>query len=207
MVRGLNSLACAAYIRPAQNWMEDGGGVEPLTRRCHGFQDRCPPTQASPSRFMIPHDLRANAFRVCREAGPRTGIPDELAILHDRPDMHASVRRVVNGEREQRWMLRHRKACNDLHGALLVRARRIELRRHAVMSCGPSHLARRAKLVRVRSSAFRRPPSKGGTLLTSFTLMSGDRCGERSRLTSWTVTLPHLMHKRPWCAEGDSNSH
>ncbi len=26
-LRGLNSLACAAYIRPAQNWMEDGGGV------------------------------------------------------------------------------------------------------------------------------------------------------------------------------------
>ena len=70
MVRGLNSLACAAYIRPAQNWMEDGGGVEPLTRRCHGFQDRCPPTQASPSRFTIAHDRRANAFRVCREGKP-----------------------------------------------------------------------------------------------------------------------------------------
>jgi len=53
----------------------------------------------------------------------------------------------------------------------MVRARRIELRRHAVMSCGPSHLARRAKMVRVRSSAFRHPPSKGGTLLTSFTLI------------------------------------
>ena len=61
-LRGLNSLACAAYIRPAQNCMEDGGGVEPLTRRCHGFQDRCPPTQASPSVFLIAHDLRANAF-------------------------------------------------------------------------------------------------------------------------------------------------
>jgi hypothetical protein len=69
-LRGLNSLACAAYIRPAQNCMEDGGGVEPLTRRCHGFQDRCPPTQASPSRFMIAHDLRANAFRVCRAGKP-----------------------------------------------------------------------------------------------------------------------------------------
>jgi hypothetical protein len=42
---------------------------------------------------------------------------------------------------------------------------------------------------------------------TSFTLMNGDRCGERSRLTSWTVTLPHLMHKRPWCVWGDLNTH
>src|ERR1700759_672398 len=79
-----------------------------------------------------------------RDAGLRAGIADELAILRDRPDMHAPVRRVVNGEREQRRVLARLEACNDLHGNLLVRARRIELRRHAVMSCGPSHLARRA---------------------------------------------------------------
>lgn len=45
-----------------------------------------------------------------------------------------------------------------------------------------------------------------GLFYTSFTLLEiGDHCGERSRLTSWTVTLPHLMHKWPWYTEQESN--
>jgi hypothetical protein len=72
----------------------------------------------------------------------------------------------------------------------------------AVMSSRPSHLARRAIW-----SGCRAPPTvlrlPGPELFyTSFTLINGDRCGERSRLTSWTVTLPHLMHKRPLVCRG-----
>lgn len=83
-----------------------------------------------------------------------------------------------------------------------IRTAYLSLRRRALCS---NELGDRQMLVRVPCSAHGHPASKAGTLLTSFTLMIGDRCGERSRLTSWTVTLPHLMHKRPWCAKGDSN--
>src|SRR5262249_58501394 len=99
------------------------------------------------------------------DAGARTGQPDELAILRNRSDVHPPMRRIVYRQREYWWMLTGGVTRNDLHDALVVRARRIELRRDAVMSCGPSHLARRAKLVRVRGSAPRHPASKAGTLL------------------------------------------
>jgi hypothetical protein len=80
-VRGVH-LDCTE-LRPAQNWMEDGGGVEPLTRRCHGFQDRCPPTQASPSRFTIAHDLRANASRLS-QGKPLHTFPDHAPLAISR---------------------------------------------------------------------------------------------------------------------------
>lgn len=68
---------------------------------------------------------------------------------------------------------------------------------------GPSCWQHHPVLIRglaVQSRALYRMAIKQETV-------NGDRCGERSRLTSWTVTLPHLMHKRPLVRLGDLNTH
>ena len=55
---------------------------------------------------------------------------------------------------------------------LVVRARRIELRRHAVMSCGPSHLARRANWSPCGAPTTDLPLPRRVLFHTSFTEMA-----------------------------------